>query len=589
MKSTAAVRPLAAGMAAVAAAGIVAGALLETGLPAPASQWAFMVIALLPPALGWLIAARRPDNAYGWLLLATADCFGLGGLGIGLLTRLGPDPYWPIVVAAVLSSGFPVFYGLSWVFVPLLFPDGRLPSRRWRVVAVTAAAAIAAYWLGVLFMPVGYPDEVEHANPLGLRGPLGLVTVLLASVGQLVAFLLALVVLGGLLTRLWRGDPAERGRLGWMVAGLLANLGAFIVITVAGVSETYDAADVVGVLGVVGALPAAIGAAVLRHDLLDIRVGVRGSRLYLVFDVRPTVDELLSRLGPDLEEAEPVEQLGRLAQAVRAGLDARWAAVELADGTRVVAGEERGDAVLTVPAGLGRITCGPKAAGRLTRDDRRLLAALAVPVGLAIRSAALAARLVNAQEAERRRIERNIHDGVQQQLVALIAGLELARATGGGAESLALLREQARQALADLRDLAAGIHPSVLSQGGLVEAVEGRCSALPVATTVTADPALRTRRFPDEIEGAMYFVVSEAIANALKHAGASRIEVRLWHDAGRLQASVTDDGTGFDPRAVARRGLATLADRMAALGGGLETTAGPGEGARVRAWVTANV
>ncbi|XVQ88007.1 hypothetical protein ACQP2K_11455 [Microbispora siamensis] len=348
-----------------------------------------MAIALLLPALGWLIAARRPDNAYGSLLLAAADCLGLGGLGIGLLTRLGPDPYWPIVVGAVLSSGIPVFYGLSWVFVPLLFPDGRLPSRRWRAVAVTAAVAIAAHCLGVLFMPGVYPDEVVHANPLGMRGPLGLVAILLASAGQMAAFLLALVVLGGLLIRLWRGEPAERGRLGWMVAGLLANLGAFVVIMVAGVSETYDAADVVGVLGVVGALSAAIGAAVLRHDLLDIRVGVRGSRLYLVFDVRPTVDELLSRLGPDLEEAEPVEQLGRLAQAVRAGLDARWAAVELADGTRVVAGEERGDAVLTVPAGLGRISCGPKAAGRLTRDDRRLLAALAVPVGLAIRSAAL--------------------------------------------------------------------------------------------------------------------------------------------------------------------------------------------------------
>ncbi|MGW5264329.1 histidine kinase [Microbispora sp. NPDC004025] len=588
MKSTAAARPLAAGMAAVAAAGIVAGALLETGLPAPASQWAFLAIALLLPALGWLIAARRPDNAYGWLLLAAADCLGLGGLGVGLLIRLGPEPHQPVVVAAVLSSLFPVFYGLSWVFVPLLFPDGRLPSRRWRVVAVTGAAAIAAHWLGVLFLPGPYLAGVVHANPLGLRGPLGVVAGLLALVGQVATFLLALVVLGGLLVRLRRGRPPERARLGWMVAGLLANLGASVVIMITGASETYGAADVVGVLGMVGALPAAIGAAVLRHELLDIRVGVRGSRLYLVFDVRPTVDELLSRLGPELEEAEPVEQLGRLAQAVRAGLDARWAAVELADGTRVVAGEERGEAVLTVPAGLGRISCGPKVTGRLTRDDRRLLAALAVPVGLAIRSAALAARLVNAQEAERRRIERNIHDGAQQQLVALIAGLELARATGGGARSLALLREQARQALADLRELAAGIHPSVLSQGGLVEAVEGRCSGLPVATTVTADPALRTRRFPDEIEGAMYFVVSEAIANALKHAGASRIEVRLWHDGGRLQASVADDGTGFDPRAVARRGLATLADRMAALGGGLETTAGPGEGTRVRAWVTAD-
>ncbi|MFC7648813.1 sensor histidine kinase [Streptosporangium lutulentum] len=113
--------------------------------------------------------------------------------------------------------------------------------------------------------------------------------------------------------------------------------------------------------------------------------------------------------------------------------------------------------------------------------------------------------------------------------------MELARATGGGADSLTLLREQARQTLNDLRELAAGIHPSVLSQGGLVEAVEERCSGLPVATKVAADPALRARRFPDEVEGALYFTVSEAIANALKHASASRIEVRLTQSTGRAR------------------------------------------------------
>lgn len=578
MKSTAGARPLAAGLAVVAAAGIVAGALLETGLPAPASQCVFAGVALILPALGWLIAARRPDNAYGWLLLATAGCLGLGGLGVGLLIRLNPAPHLAVVVAHVLSTLFVFFYGLSWVYVPLLFPDGRLPSRRWRAVAWAGAVAVSAHWLGVLFLPGLHLDGSAHANPLGLPGPFGLAAAVLAAAGQSTAFVLALVVLAGLLARLRRGGRAERGRVACMVAGVLVNLGSAALLVSPSASPAM-------VLGVVGALPAAIGAALVRHDLLDIRIGVRGSRLYLVFDVRPTVDELLSSLGPELEEAEPVEQLGSLARAVRAGLDTRWAAVELADGTRVVAGEERGDAVLTVPAGLGSITCGPKTAGRLTRDDRRLLEALAVPVGLAIRTAALAARLVNAQEAERRRIERNIHDGAQQQLVALIAGLELARATGGGAETLASLREQARQALGDLRELAAGIHPSVLSQGGLVEAVEGRCSGLPVAATVTADPALRTRRFPDEIEGAMYFMVSEAIANALKHAGASRIEVRLWHSGGRLQASVTDDGAGYDPCDVPRRGLAALADRMAALGGGLETATGPGEGTRVRAWV----
>jgi signal transduction histidine kinase len=401
--------------------------------------------------------------------------------------------------------------------------------------------------------------------------------------GQLVTILVSLSVLVSLIRRWWRSTSTERRRLRWMVAGSGVTLGGFVLtLFLAGESE---AARWAGVIVAMATLPAVIVVAVFRHNLLDLRVGIRGSKFFLIFDLRPTVDELLTELGPGLEEAEPVEQLGRLAGAVRAGLETRWAAVALADGTRVVAGREEGEAVLTVPAGLGHIACGPRTAGRFTAEDRRLLDALAVPIGLAIQNAGLVTRLVNAQEAERRRIERNIHDGAQQQLVALIAGLELARATGGGADSLALLREQARQTLNDLRELAAGIHPSVLSQGGLVEAVEERCSRLPVTTTVAADPALRARRFPDQVEGALYFTVSEAIANALKHAAASRIEVRLTQSAGRLQAVVLDDGRGFDLDATGRRGLGALADRMTALGGGLDVSGGPGEGTRVRAWV----
>ncbi|MDP9865825.1 MULTISPECIES: sensor histidine kinase [Streptosporangium] len=581
-------RVLAAAAAAVAAAAIVAGGLLETGLPAPFSQWLFIVVCLTLPAIGWLVADRRPDNVYGWLLLAAADCLGLGAFGTSLLMRedIGQGPL--AGVAAVLASLFTVFYGLSWVFIPIMFPDGRLPSRRWRPVAWIAAAAVTAHWLSILLSP----DEVyaifPGGNPLGLSGPAGLVVAAVGGLGQVVTFLVGLAVLTSLIVRWRRSASTERRRLRWMVAGTVGTLGGFVLMTpfFFGAGELSPAVWV-GVFSAMAAMPAVIAAAVFRHNLLDVRVGIRGSRLFLVFDLRPTVDELLTELGPALEEAEPVEQLGRLAGAVQAGLEVRWAAVELADGTRVVAGEEDGEAVLTVPAGLGRIACGPRTVGRFTTEDRRLLRALAVPIGLAIQSAGLAARLVNAEEAERRRIERNIHDGVQQQLVALIAGLELARATGGGPDSLALLREQARQTLTDLRELAAGIHPSVLSQGGLVEAVEERCSRLPVATTVAADAALRARRFPDEIEGAVYFAVSEAIANALKHAAASRIEVRLTQAGGRLQAVVSDDGKGFDPALTGRGGLGPLADRMAALGGGLELTARPGEGTRLRAWVPA--
>ncbi|MFF5208949.1 sensor histidine kinase [Streptosporangium sp. NPDC000396] len=591
MPSMTSVRALATSAAVVAVAGIVGGGLLETGVPAPFSQWLFITACLTMPALGWLIAARRPGNVYGWLLLAASGCMGLGGLGTALLVRDATGEGPVAVIGAVLTSLFTVFYGLTWVFIPLLFPDGRLPSRRWRAGVWVAATAITAHWAGVLVSP----DEVysitfPNGNPIGLSGMAGLIAAMVGGLGQGVTFLVALSVLVSLVLRLRRSVPAERRRLRLMIMGVVGTLGGFVLLGPLQYSG-YSAGLWIGVVTTVASLPAVIAAAIFRHNLLDIQVDIRGSRLFVVFDLRPTVDELLTELGPALEEAEPVEQLGRLAEAVRVGLEARWAVVALADGTRVVAGQEDGEAVLTVPAGLGHIACGPKTAGRFTVEDRRLLGALAVPIGLAIQSAGLAARLVDAQEAERRRIERNIHDGAQQQLVALIAGLELARATGGGPEILTLLREQARQTLTDLRELAAGIHPSVLSQGGLVEAVEERCSRLPVATTVAADAALRTRRFPDHIEGALYFTVSEAIANALKHAAASRIEVRLTHADGRLQAVVSDNGKGFDPGATGRRGpgerggLGALADRMTALGGGLDLTGGPGEGTRVRAWV----
>ncbi|MBB6546762.1 sensor histidine kinase [Nonomuraea rubra] len=570
-------RLVAGPLALIAAGGVVAGPLLETGLPAPPQQWVFIVLVLPLPVLGWLLAVRRPELRYGWLLLAAALALGLSVFGTGLSARGEAH-----VVTTALGSLGAVFYGLTWIFVPLLFPDGRLPSRRWRPVAWISGGAIALHAGGILVLgynpyhpPSGPPSATELAGALA------------GAAGQFVTWIMAVIVFCGLVVRWRRSGRAERGQYAWMVGGMVATAAGAVLLSLFQFGgPQYGAAGVVGLLAVVGSLPAAIGVAVVRHRLLDVRVGLRGSRLHLVFDLRPTVDEVLSDLGTALEDTpEPVEQLARLAAAVRTGLDLRWAAVTLADGTRVVSGEQQGPAVLELPVRGGRIECGPRDTGPLTRVDRRLLEALAVPAGLAIQSAGLVTRLVNAQEAERRRIERNIHDGVQQQLVALIAGLELARATGAGPAVLAGLREQARQTLADLRELAAGIHPSALSQGGLVEAVEERCSRLPVRTTVTSPPSLRARRFADQVEGAMYFTVSEAVANALKHAAAATIEVRLEQDGGRLRATVADDGKGFDPGAPARRGLATLADRLDALGGSLTVDSEPGKGTRVNAWV----
>ncbi|MEV0615291.1 ATP-binding protein [Nonomuraea sp. NPDC050404] len=570
-------RLVAGPLALIAIVGSVTGAILETGLPVPATHWVYIVASLPLPALGWLLAVRRPELRYGWLLLAAGLCFGLGTLGTGL------SLHGFIGIGSRLSALFAGFYGLSWIFIPLLFPDGRLPSRRWRAVAWISGVAVVVHGAGILLS--GF---TLHRPTAVLSGP-GQVAMLVSAAAQFVTWIMAVIVFAGLLVRWRRSSREERGQYAWMVGGAAATaVGAVLMMAFNLGGLRSPVIGLVGIVAVAGGLPAAIAAAIVRHRLLDLRVGIRGSRLHLVFDLRPTADEVLSDLGTVLEgTSEPVEQVSRLAAAVRTGLELRWAAVTLADGTRVVSGRQEGRAVLELPVrgGLGRIECGPRESGRLTKVDRRLLQALAVPAGLAIQSAGLVTRLVNAQEAERRRIERNIHDGVQQQVVALIAGLELARATGAGPDMLTHLREQARQTLEDLRELAAGIHPSSLTQGGLVEAVEERCSRLPVRTTVTAPPPLRSRRFSDEIEGAMYFTVSEAVANALKHAGATTIEVRLTQEDGRLRATVADDGKGFDPHTTGRRGLATLADRLDALGGGLGVDSEPGRGTQVNAWV----
>ncbi|MFI7610052.1 histidine kinase [Nonomuraea terrae] len=574
-------RLLAGSLALTAAAATTTGSVLAGEQPFAAGGWVFIIVSWGFSGLGWLLADRRPELRYGWLLLITGLSFGLGALGAGLRTTDAPA-----LLTSLLAAMYGPFYGLTLIFVPLLFPDGRLPpGRRWPVVAWISGVAIAIHSTGFVI------DISQYRNPAGVSAAL-LVVSALSGLGQIVTWIMGFIVLAGLVSR-WRRAKGERGQYALMVAGHCATLAGMVIaaLSVTGVLGTsmYGAAAMTGILFVVGSLPGAIAVAIVRHRLLDIRVGIRGSRLHMVFDVRPTVDEVLSDLGTALEEAaEPVEQLGRLAAAVRSGLEVTWAAVALPDGTRVVAGRQDGPPALEVlvGGGPGRIECGPKIAGPLNRVDRRLLHSLAVPAGLAIQNAALVSRLVNAQEAERRRIERNIHDGVQQQLVALIAGLELARATGGADPGmLADLREQARQTLADLRELAAGIHPSSLSQGGLVDAVEERCSRLPVRTTVTTSPSLRTRRFADRVEGAMYFTVSESVANALKHAEAAHIDVHLVHHDGRLQATVSDDGKGFDPATTGRRGLATLADRLDALGGGLTVHSGTGEGTRVNAWV----
>ena len=247
---------------------------------------------------------------------------------------------------------------------------------------------------------------------------------------------------------------------------------------------------------------------------------------------------------------------------------------------------------------LGALSVSKRPGEPLTPTEDRLLADLAAQVGLVLKNAGLREqllarleeirasrqRLVAAQDEERRRIERNIHDGAQQQLVALAIKLSITESmigtdTDGERELLAELRQDAAGAVEDLRDLARGIYPPLLASEGLVAALEAQARKAPVPTSVTADGV---GRYPQDMEAAVYFCVLEALQNVAKYAGATRAEIRLAATGHDLTFEVTDDGAGFDPGTKAYgTGLQGMADRLHAHGGTLTVRSAPGAGTTI--------
>jgi signal transduction histidine kinase len=247
---------------------------------------------------------------------------------------------------------------------------------------------------------------------------------------------------------------------------------------------------------------------------------------------------------------------------------------------------------------LGVIALMVPATDPLTPEQERLIAELAAQTGLVLRNVGLTAelrarlkelqrsrvRLVAAQDDERRRIERNLHDGAQQQLIALAVKARLAEqvAERDPSKSTTLLRDihhDAQLALEDLRDLARGIYPPLLADQGLPAALEAqaRKSSLPV----TVD-AVGTARYPQAVESAVYFCCLEALNNVAKYSEANHVTVRLSRRDGELRFEVADDGRGFDAEAVTYgTGLQGMADRVDALGGRFEVTSRRGTGTTV--------
>ena len=382
-------------------------------------------------------------------------------------------------------------------------------------------------------------------------------------------------------------------------------------------SIVYAALWLVIALGYV-AMAAAIGVATAQRAELGLAVVLTIGATLVFQPARAALERLaarvaygerlseydaLSHLGSGLEEADAERAASLLAETARRALDAKWARV-------VISGEQPISAVAGAPSTVlaapelavplaygdsisGRLECGPRAEGRYHVRDHELLMTLARQAALAIHNARLARelrdsreRIVRAEELGRRRLERDIHDGVQQELVALLAKLRLARDQVGRdpaamAELLEDVHEETRLAIRDLRAVAQGIHPTVLSDRGLVDAIEERIARMPNSVVLDVTPALRARRFPPAVEGAAYFTVCEALSNAMKHAAADHLVVRVAAEDGELSVDVADDGSGFDTRTVARSGLSGLADRIEALGGSLLVTSAPSKGTRL--------
>jgi signal transduction histidine kinase len=334
------------------------------------------------------------------------------------------------------------------------------------------------------------------------------------------------------------------------------------------------------------------------HDVLTV-LGERISDAYSLDDVLPRVAMLVT----EATAASAAEIWLRVGDEMRP--TAAWPHDPPAGATILAPGDDHAPDVPgaehTFPVRhqgelLGAIAVRTPANEQLTPADEQLLADLGSHAGLVLRNVRLIEelrasrqRLVSAQDQERRKIERNLHDGAQQHLVALSINLGLAETMieGDPAQTkqfLAQLKADAGDALENLRDLARGIYPPLLADRGLVAAIRSHAAKAPVSTTVEA---AELGRYPMEVEAAIYFCVLEALQNVGKYARATSAVVRLAEENGHIAFAVSDDGAGFDAATSSRgAGLTNMTDRIEALGGRIEVSSKPGAGTTVRGWVS---
>ena len=637
---------LAWGLAAVASAAIPGILLFNAGAGGYSEGWvanvAGPVAILTSVAVGLVVALRRPSNPIGWLLLGNGLVLGLsGGLPVpyagyalehpgtlpgGRFAAIWDTSAWPLLFAGVVAIAF-------------VFPEGRLPSPRWRPIVIGGAVAFALTVLGGLLSGQTLEAPFENVAPYAvLPDSISGSMQVLGLLGMFATFVAAAVAV----VSRFRGSAGElRSQMKWVAyAAALIPL----AIVVGTIDSGNGLATLLALMAVLIAIPAAIGIAVLRYRLYEIDRLINATLVYGALTILLAAAFVAVSLGGGIliggGSAVPTAAatLGvtlafrPLRARVQTLVDrrfhrARYEGLQQVDrflgdlrvgraepeGIGEVLAEAASDPSLRLFFWLPHDEAHADAAGRLVpelpaspagrtpvrrgelqlgtvvydptpRDGASLLDPVILRAGLAIEIARLRVevrrqlseveqsrtRIVTATYEERRRLERDLHDGAQQRLVSLGLDLrhvqhELGEASGGDAKAtLDSVVAGLAEAIEELRELARGVRPAALDDG-LAAALTELAARAPIRTEVEAT----TERFDNEIEAAAYFVASEALTNAVKHASGSQVVLRANRDNGNLVVSVSDDGRGGAAPG-GGSGLTGLGDRVAALGGRLD-------------------
>jgi signal transduction histidine kinase len=455
------------------------------------------------------------------------------------------------------------------VQIVLTFPEGRPWSSSARVAIAGAYTATLGGQLAGAFV---LPDSRDVLSFTPQQTVADVVDRAQAILGIAVALAVLFLVVRRL--RVLRG-PGRRAQAPFLAAAALAT--PTVVLSLAWVSTTAAGAPTLETIARAVALLVPLG----------VVAGVVGSRLHrpeaseLVVELRPegatSLRERLARALGDptldvayrLRDGRYVDSAGRPLELPQ---DPNRAVTLVAAGGEEVAALVHDPALLDEPALVESV----RATAGLVLENERLAAEVLSQLA---EVRASRARIVAATDAERRRIERNLHDGAQQRLVTLSLGLGMAISRGGAADSnvLARAQDEVEGAILELRELARGIHPTLLREQGLEAAVEALARRTPLPVTVEG---LVGDRLPDAVELAAYFLVSEGLTNVVKHASASQATVQLRRKADTLRVAVADDGIG-GARAAADSGLAGLRDRLEALDATLVIQSEPGSSTTV--------